>query len=330
MKYYKVFYFLLLLGACSGPGKKSNEVETPLPEEKIVDVPKFNGDSAFQYVKKQVDFGPRVPGSEGHANTATYLIEQLSSYGAKITTQEFSATTFDNKQLSLTNIVGSLFPEKQKRILLAAHWDTRPFADKDTERIDEPIEGANDGASGVAVLLEIARVLSTSPPDVGIDIIFFDGEDWGDKYNSGHVPTPDTLESWYCLGSQYWAKNKHKKNYSAYYGILLDMVGAQGSQFRKEGLSVMAAPKVVDRIWQRAASLGYSNFFVNKTAGAITDDHQFVNDPGKIPMVNIVHYDPVHGYFGDYHHTHRDNLSIIDKEILKIVGETVLHVIYHE
>ncbi|MDH5603312.1 MAG: M28 family peptidase [Cyclobacteriaceae bacterium] len=294
-------------------------------------MPKFFADSSYYFVEKQVSFGPRVPNTTAHVQTGNYLIDKLKAYGASVTEQHFTAFTYDAQKLTLRNIIATFYPEKQKRILLAAHWDSRPFADKDTDRQDQPIDGANDGASGVAVLLEIARVLSLSnPPEVGVDIILFDGEDWGEKYNEGYVQTPDTLATWYCLGSQHWARNKHEKNYSAYYGILLDMVGAQGSQFRKEGLSVRVAPKVVEKIWKRAEKLGYSNYFVNARSSEITDDHQFVNDPGKIPMVNIVHYDPVYGYFGNYHHTHLDNISIIDKETLRVVGETLLNVIYYE
>ena len=327
---YFLSFFLFFGIACTDQKKEATPEAEILPE-KVVAVPKFFADSAYYFVEKQVTFGPRVPNTNSHVLTGDYLVEKLNAYGGSVTEQRFKAFTYDGQQLSLRNIIAGFYPEKQKRILLAAHWDSRPFADKDTENKDQPIEGANDGASGVAVLLEIARVMAHSkPPEVGIDIIFFDGEDWGEKYNEGYVQTPDTLSTWYCLGSQHWARNKHIKNYSAFYGILLDMVGAQGSQFRKEGLSVRVAPKVVEKIWTRAAKLGYSNYFINARSAEITDDHQFVNNPGKIPMVNIVHYDPVYGYFGDYHHTHLDNLSIIDKETLRVVGETLLNVIYYE
>ena len=146
-------------------------------------------------------------------------------------------------RVSLTNIIGSFNPEQKKRILLAAHWDTRPFADKDTENLNGPLDGANDGASGVGVLLEVARVINENEgPNVGVDIIFFDGEDWGD--GEGSVPPPtDGKESWWCLGSQYWSKNKHIPNYSAYYGILLDMVGAPNATFYYDGVSQQNAAR---------------------------------------------------------------------------------------
>ncbi len=324
-----LFLSIIILQSC-GDNKKDITEKLEQEQEKTVAVPAFNRDSSFQFVENQIKFGPRVPGTNSHKEGAKYLTEKLESYGAKVYLQEFTATTYDNNRVPLKNIIGEFYPEKTKRILLAAHWDTRPFADKDKDNTAVP-DGANDGASGVGILLEIARVLSISnPPDVGIDIIFFDGEDWGEKWDEGYTATPDSLDTWWCLGSQYWSKNKHKKNYAAYYGILLDMVGASGSQFHKEGLSMNVAPKVVNKIWDRATKLGFSGYFKSTVQAEITDDHVFVNKYAKIPMVNIVHYDPVEGYFGNYHHTLKDNLNLIDRETLKVVGTTVLNVIYYE
>lgn len=306
----------------------------PLEEkvaDRIIKVPKFNADSAYHFIKAQVDFGPRVPNSIPHQKTANYLIEKLSKYGAKVVVQEFDGFTFDNRQLRLKNIVASFQPENKKRVLLAAHWDTRPFADKDPVKKNVPFDGANDGASGVGVLLEVARVLGQSTlPTIGIDIIFFDGEDWGEKEGEPHAKPPEGGESWWCLGSQYWAKNKHQKNYSAQYGILLDMVGAKRAQFYREEVSLEYAAKTVEKVWNRAAEIGYADFFVKQNVGGITDDHLFVNQLGKIPMIDIVQYKAGIGFFGDYHHTTKDNLSSISKETLDAVGTTLLHVIYYE
>ena len=208
------------------------------------------------------------------------------------------------------------------------------FADKDEqiERREDPIDGANDGASGVAVLLEIARVIHAAEekPEVGIDIILFDGEDWGERNDGPKTSPSGGLESWWCLGSQHWSKNKHLKNYSAYYGILLDMVGGRNAQFRMEGLSDQYAGKVVKKIWDWGNALGHGMLFVYEKEMEIMDDHKFVNEVAMIPTVNIVHFEPPYGYFGDFHHTHKDNLNLIDKEVLRAVGETVLYVIYHE
>ena len=312
--------------SCNNSDYSTEDVEKEEPKKNLT-VPDFNADSAFLNVFKQVSYGPRIPGTDSHRQTGDYLINKLKDYGAEITEQVFEANTFDRSRVELRNIIGSFFPDKSKRILLAAHWDTRPFADKDKERPDDPFDGANDGGSGVGVLLEIARVLSiSSPPQVGIDIILFDGEDWG----SSSTALERGLESWWCLGSQYWSKNKHKKGYTAYYGILLDMVGARDSQFHIEGYSQKYAPKIVKKVWDQGNSLGYSQFFIYKEQSSITDDHQFVNELGNIPMINIVHFDPELGYFGDYHHSHKDNMEIIDKVTLKAVGSTILHVIYYE
>lgn len=331
MKNNPVFIMVLfsLLVSC-GENKEEKSKKVPEPEV-YVSVPDFNADSAYYFIQKQLAFGPRVPNTLPHKKTGDYLVEKLRSYGAEVQVQEFQATTFDNQLLKLRNIIASFYPEKTKRILLAAHWDTRPFADKDSIKQEDPIPGANDGASGVGVLLEIARVLSQNNlSGVGVDIIFFDGEDWGEKRNERVPPLPADLESWWCLGSQYWSKNKHERGYFAYYGILLDMVGAKNSQFHVEGLSEQMAPKIVDKVWETGRELGYGQYFVRKVQPPITDDHEFVNKFAKIPMINIVHYDPEEGYFGNYHHSHRDNLDLIDKNTLEAVGETVLHVLYYE
>jgi Zn-dependent M28 family amino/carboxypeptidase len=184
----------------------------------------------------------------------------------------------------------------------------------------------------VSILLEIARVLSTSKaPGVGVDMILFDGEDWGEREGEqGLNPPAEGLQEWWCLGSQHWAKNKHKSNYSAFYGILLDMVGAKNARFHREGYSMEFAPSIVEKVWAHGHRLGYSHVFVRKTEIAITDDHLFVNTIARIPMINIVHFEEGVGFFGDFHHTQRDNLDLISKDMLGIVGTTVLNTIYYE
>ena len=318
------FVFLSLF-SCE---KKRLTEEKQLPN---ISVPAFNADSAFAFVKKQVDFGPRVPNSMAHYKAADYLIAQFKKSGALVTEQNFEAVTFDKQKLNLKNIIASFSPEKQKRVLLAAHWDTRPFADKDKDKKDAPFDGANDGASGVGILLEMARLVGEKEPDIGLDIILFDGEDWGEKNDdTNEYPLPEGQESWWCLGSQYWAKHKHKKNYAAHYAILLDMVGANRSHFYREGLSLELAPKIVENVWNTADRLGYSDYFVKQNVGEITDDHQFMNRIAKIPTIDIVDYRPGIGFFGDYHHSTKDNLALINKETLKAVGVTLTNVIYLE
>ncbi|MEM9856354.1 MAG: M28 family peptidase [Bacteroidota bacterium] len=322
----------IALSGCLTSCETSKKVkEEPIAEQVFITPPTFNADSAYFFVKKQVEFGPRVPGTMAHSNTSDWIVQKLNSYNAKVTLQEFNATSFDRRPMNLKNIIASYNPDSSKRILLAAHWDTRPFADKGDERKDEAIDGANDGASGVGVLLEIARLMSREAPQIGIDIIFFDGEDWGnDTAFQDYVALRDGWESWWCLGSQYWGKNPHVNNYSAYYGILLDMVGGKNAKFFVEGYSKQFAPSVVDKVWNTASKLGYSNYFVRRDGGAITDDHYFVNKYRNTPMIDIIPTDPADNSFGSFHHTHDDNMDIISKETLEAVGRTVLQVIYNE
>jgi glutaminyl-peptide cyclotransferase len=329
---YSPWLALCLIGAltCSCGGKKNKvEAEKPL---RHVTVPVFSNDSAYFFAERQIRFGPRIPNTPAAKQAGDYFVSKFKSYGATVLEQEFEATTFDGHKLFLRNIIASFSPEKQKRILLAAHWDTRPFSDKDPQKPNAQFDGANDGASGVSVLLEIARTMkSNAPSDVGIDIILFDGEDWGERDGeSGKVPPSNGLDTWWCLGSQYWSKHKHKPNYTAYYGILLDMVGAKGSHFFKEGVSMEYAPRIVEKVWGTASRLGQSSLFVNQNEASITDDHVYVNQNAKIPMIDIVHFDPVVGYFGDYHHKQTDNLSVISKDVLGVVGTVLLNVIYYE
>ncbi|MEO5601212.1 MAG: M28 family peptidase [Cyclobacteriaceae bacterium] len=326
-----VLISLFLMVSCQGDRDKKS-ISGEEKSEKNIQVPVFIADSAYHFVEKQVEFGPRIPNTLSHRQAADFLTTTLKSYGARITLQEFEARSYDGQMLKLTNIIAGFNPEKSKRILLAAHWDTRPFSDKDPEKPTATFTGANDGASGVAVLLEIARAIHNGPPpEAGVDIILFDGEDWGEREGEQNTHTlPEGQKEWWCLGSQYWAKNKHQSNYSAYYGILLDMVGARNAQFHREGHSMKFAPSIVEKVWNHAQRLGFSHVFVKKTQMDITDDHLFVNSVAKIPMINIVHYEPGIGYFGDFHHRQKDNLDLISKEMLDIVGTTVLNVIYYE
>jgi Zn-dependent M28 family amino/carboxypeptidase len=329
-----LFIILVVLIGCSRDGQKTNQPDAPA---KIVNVPSFNADSAYYFVKKQVDFGPRIPNSAAHKKAGDYFIAQLKTYGAVVKVQEFTATTFTNEKISLRNIIASFNPDKKKRILLAAHWDTRPVSSKDEEKPNAAFDGANDGASGVGVLLEVARIIGKQPTDAGIDIILFDGEDWGfdteDKGTWGIAesppPLPPGLESWWCLGSQHWSKNKHLGNYTAAFGILLDMVGGKNAQFAYEGVSLDYAAGVVDKVWKSAAKLGFSHVFITEKDGQMIDDHLFVNIHAKIPMIDIVSYAGDQGY-GDFHHTQKDNMSSISKETLHAVGQTLLQVIYYE
>jgi len=320
-----VYGFLLLAIGCSSPEKKAESV-TSIPIAKPY--PKFNADSAYSFVQKQVDFGPRVPETPSHAATKAWLIQKLEAYNFSVQTQDFEAKTYDGLTWNLSNIIASYNPTATKRVLLAAHWDSRRIADKDTERLDEPIDGANDGASGVGILMEIARSIAFQDlkPEIGIDIILFDGEDDGEP---DFAASRDNSKIWWCLGSQYWSKNKHVPNYSAYYGILVDLVGAKGARFFREGYSRQYASGILKKVWDNAAQIGQGDFFVNRDSPEILDDHVFVNGNAGIPMIDIIEFSPDYG-FGHYHHTHADGMDIIDRRTLQAVGETVLFTIYQE
>ena len=313
---------LVLLFSC---GEETKPVNTPTPpkvERKKATRPDFNADSAYAFIKAQVDFGPRVPNTTAHKKTSTYLVNKLTSFGLEVTEQEAQVTAYDGTKLNIKNIFGAFKPELNNRILLFSHWDSRPFADQDDERQDEAILGANDGASGVGILLEIARQIQQKAPTVGVDIAFFDAEDYGEK--SGDINT-------WALGSQYWAKTPHKMGYSANYGILLDMVGAKDAVFTKESHSMFYAKAYMEYVWNIAKDLGHDNHFVSRVTNFVgVDDHIPVNETAKIPSIDIIQFDNKNQGFGDYWHTHDDNMDVIDKETLQAVGETVLAAVMME
>jgi hypothetical protein len=320
-KAFGIFIFVCIVSCNSNKttdteNKKSSEIEN-----KKTITPAFNADSAYLYVKMQVDFGPRVPGTKAHAKCADYLFSKLQSYGLEVIVQKATVQTFDKKQFVLKNIIASYKPELQKRIMLCSHWDTRPWADDDSKDKDKPFDSANDGASGVGAALEVARQISLVNPNIGIDIIYFDLEDYGQSGGES--------DTW-CLGSQYWSKNLHRAGYYADFGILLDMVGAPNAIFPKEQNSLDFAKTAVDKVWKAADRIGYGNYFVNRTENFVgVDDHIYVNNAG-IPCIDIIEYNTANRAFGNYHHTHNDNMNIIDKNTLKAVGQTLLEVIYSE
>lgn len=336
MKTNRIALLLLAIFIFSGAAVYFKSCQTTssqesVPQEEITlnPAPDFNADSAYIFVEKQVSFGPRVPNTKAHKECATWLVTKLKQLGCEVSTQDFVATTFDGKKLNATNIIGSINPTATKRILLTAHWDARSVADKDSVDKNKAIDAANDGGSGVGVLLELARSIqqAKTKPNVGVDIIFFDVEDVGEPedFKGEHGQN-----SW-CLGSQYWASHKHKENYTAYYGINLDMVGAKGAVFPYEGTSMQYAPMIVRNVWDIASRLGYSTLFIDADGGGLIDDHVPVNDVAKIQMIDIIELRPNDPKtFGAYHHTHQDNMSVIDKNTLKAVGQTVLTVLYQE
>jgi len=324
MKSIPVFLCILTLGfSCKQSPKAQNTiVET-------ISVPVFNADSAYHYTAAQVAFGPRVPGSEAHEACGNYLSGELKRFGATVTEQVAILKLRDGTPIQIRNIIGSFQPENKSRILLFAHWDSRPYADHDPNPDNrmKPIDGANDGAGACAALLEIARQAGISPSAVGLDILFTDLEDWGPP----DFPTKDSHYGDYAMGAEYWARNPHIPNYSARYGILLDMVSAPGAQFYKEGTSQQYAPQIVKKVWEAARAVGYDSYFINRDGNPIDDDHVPVNKYRRIPSIDIIHTDPDSPTgFGSYWHTLDDNMTNVSKETLTAVGQTVLYVLYHE
>jgi len=327
---------LATLTAC--PSEKPAETASQPAATAAAATPVFNPDSAYAYTAKQVAFGPRVPNTPAHVACGNYLVAKLKSMGLSVREQPFQAMTFDGTQISGRNIIAQYQPAAARRIAIFGHWDTRPFADADKQRKNAPMDGASDGASAVAVAMEIARTLSLQKdqqaPNVGVDFIFFDAEDWGyeadtQKEKTNQIDESDGKSSW-CLGSQYWAKNLVPAGYKAEYGVLLDMVGAKNAHFTREGTSLQNARSVVDKIWSTATKLGYSDYFLYKDTGAILDDHVYTNKAG-VPTVDIYDH-PAFGeeYFPAYHHATADNMSIIDRKTMKAVGQTMLQVLYQE
>lgn len=297
--------------------------------------PSFNADSAYAFTKAQCDFGPRDMNSRGHDLCGEWIVSKFKEYGCKVTTQTATLVGYDGTKLRSRNIMASINPEATTRILLCAHWDSRPWADNDPDSANwrKPILAANDAASGVAVMLELARIIRKSKDEkafnkqLGIDFVCFDAEDWGTPQ---WADVADNADSW-ALGAQYWSKNL-PQGYEARYGILLDMVGGVGAKFYREGMSMQYAPEIVKKVWRAAREVGFGSYFPKEDGGVITDDHVPVNQFAKIPTIDIIPYyaDCQQSSFGPTWHTLADNMENIDKNTLKAVGQTLVQVIYKE
>jgi glutaminyl-peptide cyclotransferase len=314
-----VLTILVVTGsACSGPETPAIKDSQPTVTKAFAEVSGFNGDSAYRFVAEQLAFGPRVPGTKAQSQCATYLESQLLKYADTVLRQSGTVRAYDGTILPAINIIASFNWEAEHRIVLASHWDSRPFADQDSRNPNGAILGANDGASGVGVLLEIARNLHTQRPDIGVDIILFDAEDYG----------MSQVENSFCLGSQLWAANPHRPNYRADFGVLLDMVGAQDAQFYWEDHSYAWGGRILDHTWKMASRLGYAKHFVAQRVPPIIDDHYYVYRGTGIPMIDIIQYNPQTG-FAPYWHTHDDNLDAVVPETLEAVGNTLHHLLFN-
>lgn len=310
---------LVLFYACN-PNER-----TPATVE-LTDCPAFSADSAYSFIEKQLSFGPRVPGTLGHKECGDFIAQKLVSYGFNVSEQTDTVLGYGSRTYPLRNILGSINPRAEKRVLLCAHWDSRPVADNDTVNQTEPIVGANDNASGVAVLLELARVVQSARPNVGVDLVFFDLEDQGrPSFDQGSDPN----DHGFCLGSKYWSENLTKPKPE--FGILLDMVGAKDAEFTFESLSMKYAERYAFVVWDMANQLGYSKYFVPNRTQTVYDDHAYINEIAQIPCIDIIQQDvTTKTLFWKDWHTHQDDIEVIDRNTLKAVGQTVAQVVYNQ
>lgn len=317
----------LLLASCTGQTRsKITHADTIA----LAPCPRFCADSAMLYINEQCAFGSRVTGSDAARRCGDYLVERFKAFGAEVEEQTGTVTIWDGSKLPARNIIASINPSNPERILLCAHWDCRPWADNDPDEANHhtPILAANDAASGVAVMLEICRLLQEQPIEIGVDLICFDAEDLGTpQWEEDRLGSADT----WCLGSHLWAQKAKADGYKARYGVLLDMVGGYGATFSREGISMRFAQPIVKRVWQLAGQLGYRQFFPLTDNGSITDDHINVNVIASVPCIDIIpYYREGPSSFGPTWHTIKDTPDNIDPHVLDAVGQTITQLIYNE
>ena len=269
----------------------------------------FSGARAMEYVRTQLDFGPRIPGSEGHRRTGDWIVAQMRTRADTVIEQRFSHVTTAGDTLPMRNILARIKPAATQRVLYVAHWDTRPISDRASNPVDRatPVPGANDGASGVALLMAVADVLKSTPPEWGVDLLFVDGEDYGD-FTAGR----DVL-----IGSKYFAQHLPAPDYRPLFGVVWDMIGDANLGVYQEGHSVRRAPEIVSRVWQTAADLGYSGYFVPRVGESITDDHLPLLDAG-LRVIDVIDIEFT------AHHTPFDTIDKVSERSLQIVGDVAV------
>jgi hypothetical protein len=290
----------------------------------------FSGETAMTYVKAQLDFGPRTPGTAGARKTGDWIVAEMKKRADTVIVQSWTHVTAQGDTLPLRNIFARFNPTAAQRVLYVTHWDTRPKADEDFNMGNKqlPILGANDGASGVALLMALGDVFKKTPPAVGVDLLFVDGEDWGSFDTYADTAThPDVL-----IGSTYFATHLPTPNYKPMYGVLFDMIGDRDLQIFQEDNSLQDAPEVVARVWETAASLGYNDYFIAERYGPITDDHVPLNRLAHLRVIDVIdiHYGPLVGsgpsanVDPNYHHTMQDTIDKVSAKSLQIVGDVAV------
>lgn len=321
-----IFLSFLIVATLFSSCKSNKQVEEVLNPVG----PAFIADSAMAYCQAQCDFGPRTMNSKAHDLCEEWIVNKFKGFGLEVETQKADLTGWDGTKLHSTNIIARFNPQAERRILICAHWDSRPWADNDPDSTNwhKPVLAANDGASGVGVMLEVARLLQNDTTlAIGVDLVCFDAEDYGTPQWA--EKNEDSENTW-ALGAQYWAKNL-PENYKPQFGILLDMVGGQGAKIYQEQNSIRYAASIVDKVWSAARHAGFSSVFANEVGGGVTDDHIPVNEAG-IPTVDIIPFYPdcSQSSFGPTWHTINDDMEHLDSNTLKAAGQTLIQVIYSE
>lgn len=322
MKSFLTLLFMaLVLASCKSQKASNDEGST---DSVAVTQVQFNADSAYASIVKQCDFGPRVPNSVAHQQCGDYIVTAFKALGLSVTEQKADLKAWDGKVLKSRNIIAAYKPELQDRIIICTHWESRPWADADPDssRHHEPVMAANDGASGVAVMLEVARHLNELKPNLGVDFICFDSEDYGAPYWAADKAPQDGSD--WCLGSQYWARHPHVAGYKARCGILLDMVGGQDARFAYEGVSMRYARDVMVQLWDAASRAGADQLFQTIEGGYAQDDHVPMNEIAGIPTIDVIPFIEGEHSFGVTWHTTNDTPQNISKQTLQGVGQTLL------
>ena len=294
-----------LVIACGGDAQKGSAAQRD--GNSTATATGFNGGAAYNYAKAQVDFGPRVPGTLAAKQAGDWIISQMRARADTVIVQSFTYTTADGKKLPLRNILARFRPDLKERVLYLTHWDSRPISESAATEAERkmPVPGANDGASGVGMFVALADVLKKKKPNVGVDLLFTDGEDYGQF----GPPEVDVL-----IGARYFATHLPSPDYKPLYGVLWDMIGDKDLRIPYEMNSFQQAPEVVSRVWQTASDLGHADVFVQESGGEITDDHIPLLKAGLrvIDVIDLT-YPP--------HHTPQDTMDKISAKSLAIVGD---------
>lgn len=326
---------LFIFSCCTGKTKPSASADTLA----LAPAPAFVADTAMAYITAQCDFGPRVPGSAPHEACGDWIVAKFQELGANVSQQRTQLSGYDGKSLPCRNILASVNPDANDRVLVTAHWDSRAWADNDPDAANHhtPVPAANDGASGVAVMLEMARAMQQQPLAFGIDFVCFDVEDQGTPQWAEAAMTDEELEAdnnaggFWCLGSRYWAEQAYGSGYTARYAVNLDMVGGRGTRFEMERYSLQFARPLVDLVWHLAGQLGYGDFFPLRRGGYVMDDHVMVSQLAHVAAIDIIaHADDSRSSFGSTWHTLDDTPENIDPAVLKAVGQTLLQLLYND